>query len=68
MKTLKREEIIEKLIDDAINLIVDGQRLCYLGSILSNGFCGYTKQTNKQLEQEYNERLKPEDEKIKVVK
>lgn len=68
MKTLTREEVIEKLIDDDIDIIYSKQATDYISTILREGFCGYNNQTNKQLKQEYNERLNPNSEKIKVVK
>lgn len=68
MKTLTRQEAIEALVDDDINTTsaVDGQE--YLYNILKSGFKGYDNFTNRELKEEYSERLNPEYEKIKVVK
>ena len=66
MKTLTRDEVIEKLIDDDIDTIYSKQATDYIYNILKSGFVGYDKQTNARLEQEYNERLDPDNERVKI--
>lgn len=68
MKEMTREEVIEALIDDDIDIIYSKQATDYLSTILREGFCGYKKQTNAQLKQEYEERLDTNGEGIKIKK
>ena len=66
MKKITREKIIGALIDDDIDIIYSKQADDYISTILRAGFCGYNNQTNKELEQEYNERLDPDNERVKI--
>lgn len=57
MKKLTREELITKLIDDDVAIILSGEANSYVVDILRDGFCGYKKYSLKGLQQEYFERL-----------
>ena len=66
MKELTRIEVIEKLIDDDIDSFENGFREG-LTNILTKGFKGYENYTDELLEQEYCERLDPDDEGIEII-
>lgn len=57
MKTLAKEEIIKKLIDDDFDTIMSHYEGGYLYSILSDGFKGYNNYTKKELKYEYEARF-----------
>ena len=65
-----REELIERLIDDDINIIYSGDMNDYLYYILNDGFCGYKKYPNNDLIRNYYDRIDPDLSKpnVKIVK
>jgi len=68
MRKLTREEIVEALIDDDFNTITQHIEVAYAYDILREGFKGYNNYTNKELKEEYKERLDPDYEGIKIIK
>jgi hypothetical protein len=71
MLKLTKKEIVEKLIDDDIDTILTqglNSETEYLSNILRKGLKGYNSYTNKELKQEYEERLDPNNEGIKIIK
>lgn len=57
MKTLTRNEVIEKIIDDDIDTIYSKQATDYVYNILKSGFKGYDNYTKEELYQEHIERF-----------
>lgn len=68
MKYVKitREELINKLIDDDIQIILSGGCNDYLFNILSGGFCGYRKYKNSELIREYYDRIDQDLSKLNI--
>lgn len=64
MKKMTREEIIDTLINNDIEIVQSGEANDYLDNVLRCGFVGYEKQTDQELENEINERV---EEEIKLV-
>jgi hypothetical protein len=50
------DKIIARLIDDDVDIILNGGCTSYLVDILRDGFCGYNKYSFKELKQELRER------------
>ena len=67
MKTIQRSEVIDALLDDDLDISSIMDREEYMYDILREGFKGYNKYTNKELKQEYEARIDPEDERVTVV-
>ena len=67
MKKLTRDEIVEALVDDDIDTITGHLEVAYVYDILREGFKGYNNYTNKELKQEYEERLDPDYEGVKII-
>lgn len=64
---LKRQEAIDKLVDDDIDSIITGHQdgdNSYVAALLEHGHKGYKEYTNEQLTSEMNERF---DSLIKVI-
>ena len=61
-----RNQVIEALIDDDIQIINDNPD--YIYNILNEGFKGYVNYTNKELKDEFTERLNPDSNEILIVK
>ena len=59
---MTRDEVIDTLIEDDLN--ISNNEYSYFDAILRNGLVGYSNQTNKELEDEINERM---DEKVKLI-
>ena len=55
---IERDKIIEELLDDDIDTIIHGYEIAYLSDILREGFIGYNKYTDQELEQEYLTRIR----------
>lgn len=73
MKTLKRQEVIDRLIRDDYEIAEQedfGIPLVetYLYNVLKKGFRGYENYSNKELLEEYTERIEIDpDKKIKII-
>lgn len=59
-KRLSKAELIDLLIDDDVKIICEQGEETYLCDLLRDGFCGYAKQSYKELLDEHNERLVPQ--------
>ena len=60
MEMIKRQEAIDKLVDDDIDSIITGNQdgdNSYVAALLEHGHKGYKEYTNDQLTSELNERF-----------
>jgi hypothetical protein len=66
---ITKEDLIERLIDDDLNIIYSGDANDYIYNILKSGFCGYDKYPNNDLTRDYYDRIDPDLSKpnIKIV-
>ncbi len=67
IRKIKREEAIEALLDEDLDISSITDRGTCLYDLLKIGCKGYSNYTNKELKQAFNERLNWHNDTIKII-